>query len=62
MIHGNVHVVEDWKQSRTTNLLDSAPQQMQTSKSDAALKNRQHYISSAHQMSDQLGTFDPGIS
>ena len=32
--------------SRTTNLLDSDARQMQMSKSDAALKSRQHFISS----------------
>ena len=39
MIMGNMKPDEEWKQSRTTNLLDSSHPHMQTSKSDAALKN-----------------------
>ena len=41
--------------SRTTNLLDSDARQMQMSKSDAALKSRQHFVSSVHPAGDQIG-------
>ena len=58
MILGNVRGV----QSRATNLLDSDVQQMQMSKSDAALKSKQHFISSVHPTGDQLGHFEAGIS
>ena len=58
MILGNERGVP----SRATNLLDSGAGQMQMSKSDAALKSRQHFISSAHPAGDQIGHFDVGGS
>ena len=62
MILGNVRGGDGWKQSRATNLLESDAKQMQLSRSDAALKSKQHFISSTNPIGDQIGAFDAGLS